>query len=84
MAAELQDLKFVRDADVYKAGILAGHLGRTGFGGVRFSYAEEYLAGNGPAVAVSLPLSAEAVETQEARCRRSSPGCCPRATGSRS
>ena len=63
MPAGLQDLKFVRDADVYKGGILAGHLSRTGFGGVRFSYAAEYLAGNGPAVAVSLPLTGDAVET---------------------
>jgi len=63
MPAELQDLKFVRDADVYKGGILAGHLGRTGFGGVRFSYDAAYLAGGGPAVAVSLPLSGVAVET---------------------
>lgn len=63
MAADLQDLKFVRDADVYKGGILAGHLSRTGFGGVRFSYAPEYLAGKAPAVAVSLPLTGDAVET---------------------
>ncbi|AOT04818.1 type II toxin-antitoxin system HipA family toxin [Arthrobacter sp. U41] len=63
MPAELQDLKFVRDADVYKGGILAGHLSRTGYGGIRFSYAPEYLAGGGPAVALSLPLSGAAVET---------------------
>ena len=63
MPAELQDLKFVRDADVYKGGILAGHLSRTGYGGTRFSYAPEYLAGGGPAVALSLPLSGAAVET---------------------
>lgn len=63
MPAELQDLKFVRDADVYKGGILAGHLGRTGFGGVRFSYDAAYLAGGGTAVAVTLPLSGAAVET---------------------
>jgi serine/threonine-protein kinase HipA len=63
MPAELQDLKFVRDADVYKGGILAGHLGRTGFGGVRFSYDAGYVADGGPDVAVSLPLSGAAVET---------------------
>lgn len=63
MPAGLQDLKFVRDADVYKGGILAGHLGRTGYGGVRFSYDAAYLAGGGPAVAVTLPLSGAAVET---------------------
>ncbi|WP_346924860.1 HipA domain-containing protein [uncultured Arthrobacter sp.] len=63
MPAELQDLKFVRDADVYKGGTLAGHLGRTGFGGVRFSYDAGYLADGGPEVAVTLPLSGAAVET---------------------
>lgn len=63
MPAELQDLKFVRDADVYKGGILAGHLGRTGFGGVRFSYDAGYVADGGPDVAVTLPLSGAVVET---------------------
>jgi serine/threonine-protein kinase HipA len=63
MPAGLQDLKVFRAADVYKGGTLAGHLSRTGFGGVRFSYTSEYLAGGGPAVAVSLPLSSAALET---------------------
>lgn len=63
MPADLQELKFVRAADVYKNGILAGHLTRTGYGGVKFSYLARYLAGGLPAVAVSLPLSEAAVET---------------------
>ncbi len=62
MPAELQDLRFVRAADVYKNGVLAGHLARTGHGGVRFSYRAEYLAAGHPAVAVSLPPSEAAVE----------------------
>lgn len=62
MPAELQDLRFVRAADVYKNGLLAGELARTGHGGVRFSYRADYLAGGHPSVAVSLPLSEVAVE----------------------
>src|SRR6478735_6867868 len=62
MPAELQDLRFIRSADVYKNGLLAGQLARTGQGGVRFSYRADYLAGGHPSVAVSLPLSEAAVE----------------------
>jgi serine/threonine-protein kinase HipA len=62
MAAELQDLRFVRSADVYKNGHLAGSLARTDDGGVRFSYRSDYLEGGYPAVAVSLPPSGVAVE----------------------
>lgn len=49
-----------RVADVYKAGILAARLERHD-GGTRFSYLPTYLASGGPAVATSLPLSAEPV-----------------------
>ncbi|MFC9771369.1 MULTISPECIES: type II toxin-antitoxin system HipA family toxin [unclassified Pseudarthrobacter] len=49
-----------RIADVYKAGILAARLERYD-GGTRFSYLPAYLAGGGPAVASSLPLTAEPV-----------------------
>lgn len=49
-----------RVADVYKAGVLAARLERHG-GGTRFSYLPAYLASGGPAVASSLPLSAEPV-----------------------
>ncbi|KRE80260.1 type II toxin-antitoxin system HipA family toxin [Arthrobacter sp. Soil763] len=62
MAAELRDLRFVRAADVYKDGVLAGHLARTGTGGVRFTYREDYTSGGNPAVAFSLPVSDAAVE----------------------
>ncbi|MEK0154532.1 type II toxin-antitoxin system HipA family toxin [Arthrobacter oryzae] len=49
-----------RVADVYKAGVLAARLERHG-GGTMFSYLQAYLAAGGPAVASSLPLSAEPV-----------------------
>jgi serine/threonine-protein kinase HipA len=63
MAADLQQLRFVRTADVYKNGTLAGQLKRTQYGSVSFSYKKEYLDGQHPAVALSLPLSEAAVET---------------------
>ncbi|WAH95622.1 type II toxin-antitoxin system HipA family toxin [Arthrobacter sp. MMS18-M83] len=63
MADDLQDLKFVRAADVHKGGALAGHLVRTVHGGVNFSYTAEYLTSGLPAVASSLPLADLAVET---------------------
>lgn len=62
MAAALQDLRFVREADVYKNGVPAGQLVRTGTGGVMFSYRPDYLSGGHPAVAVSLPLGEAPVE----------------------
>ena len=49
-----------RVADVYKAGVLAARLERHE-GGTRFSYLPAYLAAGGPAVASSLPLTAEPV-----------------------
>ncbi|MHA7304739.1 type II toxin-antitoxin system HipA family toxin [Arthrobacter sp. TMN-49] len=64
MTQDLQHLKLIREADVYKAGTLAGHLRRTAQGGVRFTYRDSYLASTRAPVAFSLPLSAVAVETQ--------------------
>lgn len=49
-----------RIADIYKAGVLAARLERHD-GGTRFSYLPAYLAARGPAVATSLPLTAEPV-----------------------
>lgn len=49
-----------RIADIYKAGILAARLERHD-GGTRFSYLPAYLASGGPAVASSLPLTAEPI-----------------------
>ncbi|ALE06126.1 HipA-like protein [Arthrobacter sp. ERGS1:01] len=64
MTDDLQHLKLIREADVYKGGALAGHLARTDQGGVRFAYRDDYVAGGKPPVAFSLPLSAAAVETR--------------------
>jgi serine/threonine-protein kinase HipA len=63
MTEDLRRLKFVRSADVYKAGRLAGHLERTERGSVAFSYATDYLVSSGPPVRTTLPLAAEPVET---------------------
>lgn len=49
-----------RVADIYKRGILAARLERHE-GGTRFAYLPAYLQAGGPAVASSLPLSAEPV-----------------------
>ncbi|MHA7269181.1 type II toxin-antitoxin system HipA family toxin [Arthrobacter sp. HLT1-20] len=64
MTQDLQHLKLIREADVYKGGALAGYLSRTQQGGVRFVYRDSYLAGGDLPVAFSLPLSPVAVETQ--------------------
>lgn len=63
MTADLQRLKLIGEADVYKAGVLAGHLSRTAKGGVSFAYREDYLATGWQAVAFSLPLSMSTLET---------------------
>ena len=62
MTDRLRRLKFVKAADVYKAGILAGHLSRTERGSVVFSYTEKYLASSARPVSTTLPLAAEPVE----------------------
>ncbi|MGA7203008.1 MAG: HipA domain-containing protein [Specibacter sp.] len=64
MTQDLQHLKLIREADVYKAGTLAGHLSRTEQGGVRFAYRDSYVTGGKSPVAFSLPLTAVAVETR--------------------
>lgn len=61
--ADLQQLRFVAAADVYKAGRLAGRLERTPDGATAFTYVNRYLADGGPAVAVTLPVAAEPVVT---------------------
>ncbi len=62
MTEDLARLKFVTQADVYKAGVLAGHLNRGSHGGVAFSYTPAYLAAVGSAVSHSLPLTGAPVE----------------------
>lgn len=53
MADDLERLRFVVEADVYKNGQLAGQLRRSSSGGVAFNYLPDY---NGTPVATSLPL----------------------------
>ncbi|MGH8876089.1 MAG: type II toxin-antitoxin system HipA family toxin [Stackebrandtia sp.] len=59
---DIRDLPLVTEADVYKANRHAGSLERTAEG-IRFSYLPKYLEEEGPAVATSLPLTAEPVLT---------------------
>ncbi|WP_284975662.1 HipA domain-containing protein [Arthrobacter sp. efr-133-TYG-104] len=63
MAEDLAQLKFVRSADVYKSGVLAGHLERTERGSVVFSYAPDYFASGASPVASSLPFTHDPVES---------------------
>ncbi len=63
MSLDLQRLKLVCSADVYKGGQLAGRLDRTDQGGVSFSYLEEYATAGRAPVAFTLPLGLEAVES---------------------
>lgn len=60
---ELQALKDVARADVYKGGELAAHLSRDGTGAVEFGYTQEWLERAGPAVATTLPLTERPVVT---------------------
>lgn len=64
MTEDLQHLKLIREADVYKNGTLAGQLYRTEQGGVRFAYRNSYIAEKDAPVAFSLPQSGVPVETQ--------------------
>ena len=63
MTPDLQRLRFIGGADVYKNGVHAGELTRTAAGGIRFGYLDSYLAGGKAPVAFSLPLENAAVET---------------------
>jgi len=58
---ELEELKTVARADVYKAGRLAAHLTRVASGEVAFSYIPEWVADGGPPVATTLPVTDEPV-----------------------
>lgn len=63
MTQDLQYLKLIREADVYKGGTLAGQLSRTLQGGVRFTYRDSYVAAGNAPVAFTLPLTGQAIET---------------------
>lgn len=61
MPRDLQRLKLIGTADVYKGGVLAGQLRRTADGGVEFANSVVYLAEPQQQVTFSLPLSKEPV-----------------------
>jgi serine/threonine-protein kinase HipA len=63
MAADLQRLRFLPAADVYKQGTLAGSLARTDTGGTEFTYTPEYLAAGLPGVATTLPPAEGSIVT---------------------
>ncbi|NKG20805.1 type II toxin-antitoxin system HipA family toxin [Paeniglutamicibacter terrestris] len=62
MTPDLQRLRFIERADVYKNGVHAGELSRTTTGGIRFDYLASYLAEGQTPVAFSLPLDNAAVQ----------------------
>jgi len=57
---DLEQLRAVEQADVYKAGQRAAMLGRTN-AGIEFRYLDAWVAGSGPAVATTLPVQSEPV-----------------------
>ncbi|MEV7661345.1 HipA domain-containing protein [Paenarthrobacter sp. NPDC089316] len=63
MVEDLARLKFVRSADVYKSGVLAGNLERTHRGSVVFSYVAGYRSSGAGPVASSLPFTQDPVES---------------------
>jgi serine/threonine-protein kinase HipA len=58
---ELEELKTVARADVYKAGGLAAHLTRNDRGGVDFAYTRDWISAGGPPIATTLPVTPEPV-----------------------
>ena len=60
---KLHDLRFVADADVYKAGSSAATLRRDSGGTTTFEYDADYLRRGGAPVSLSLPVGAPPVET---------------------
>ncbi|WP_308036464.1 HipA domain-containing protein [Arthrobacter sp. zg-Y1110] len=58
--ADLQGLRYVARADVFKGGHLAGTITRTDGGGTSFSYDPAYLTEGRPAVATTIPVTADA------------------------
>ncbi|BEK85832.1 HipA N-terminal domain-containing protein [Nocardia seriolae] len=60
---DLEELRRVARADVYKAGRRAGVLERTAEGGTEFRYEKDYLADRGTPVATTLPLGPDPVRS---------------------
>lgn len=57
----LERLRHVTRADVYKQGRLAGTLDRTTDGGTAFNYFQDHVAAGGPSVATTLPVTTATV-----------------------
>jgi serine/threonine-protein kinase HipA len=60
---DLEELKAVSRADVYKSGQLAAHLTRKDSGEVEFSYTDDWVSNDGPPVARTLPVTTDPVIT---------------------
>lgn len=78
---DLEQLRIVERADVFKGGQLAATLTRTP-DGTEFRYLDDWVANDKPPVATTLPVSREPVLRPAARCRPTSRACCPRGVGS--
>lgn len=63
MNQDLQELKSIQRADVYKRGVLAAYLFRNDKGGSRFEYDSNYLSTRTEPIAFTLPLSADAIDS---------------------
>ncbi|WP_158295006.1 type II toxin-antitoxin system HipA family toxin [Nocardioides caeni] len=58
---ELESLKDVDRADVYKSGQLAAHLTRTSAGLIEFAYTRDWITHAGPPVASTLPVTTDVI-----------------------
>ena len=61
--ADLEELKSVVRADVYKDGDLAAHFARRDAGTVEFTYTPDWVSNAGPAIATTLPVTETPVIT---------------------
>ncbi|MFF1830080.1 type II toxin-antitoxin system HipA family toxin [Paenarthrobacter sp. NPDC058040] len=61
MSVNLERLKYLQAADVYKGGRLAGHLVRTEAASTTFTYDVDYLGAGLPSIATTLPIAGHPV-----------------------
>ena len=61
MSVDLERLKYLQAADVYKRGRLSGHLTRTEAAATTFTYDVDYLGAGLPSVATTLPIAGHPV-----------------------
>lgn len=60
---DLEELKTIPRADVYKSGALAAHFTRRDSGEVVFCYTDDWVSNDGPPVATTLPVTKQPVVT---------------------